>query len=295
MEVGESFPIHGFGINDESLYAAYLIFGNTTWLERVKQDYYFNVENVTSNSGQGHMINNGLIAHLPPDTNLGSSLGDEAEDSWGIYARRFGAIMYSISGNQSYLHSANMLFLNYSNAGKQTYGIQGHVNCTDYTDYDVQEKEHRSHYIIYRNISITKIDSFDAYAAVFGLPQIGVIPTSSAPVLVASANNAVVFDTINVQFEYYVPVQTVILNASLWTNATGTWAGSSWNSTPATSISLNSICYNFGDCSDLKTYLWTIQLCTDSGSVFAAPNYIVNVYFPIWTLTGGTTRTISLL
>jgi len=64
-----------------------------------------------------------------------------------------------------------------------------------------------------------------------------------------------------------------IHNASLWTNATGTWALTQSNTTAVLNDTINSIDYTF---SSYGTYLWNIQVFNSTTGVFATSN---------WTLT----------
>jgi subtilase family serine protease len=78
-----------------------------------------------------------------------------------------------------------------------------------------------------------------------------------------------------VSFTYTpVSVGSVILNSSLWTNATGSWVRTATNATAVVNGTQNTISYAL---SSLGTVLWNVEVFNSAGGAFASSNYTLTI------------------
>jgi len=152
--------VHGFGMTDESLLAAYLIWGNSTWRDRALRD--FDTMAIT-----GVIINNGLIDHS-------TDLPDDSNEDWNRYARRFANIAYCFNGNSTFLNTANNLFINASQAHNRTYGWNQRIQCSTHVDYtQINWRVPMVMWLVYLNVTTASVEEFTDVFTYFGIPVLG--------------------------------------------------------------------------------------------------------------------------
>jgi len=177
--VVDSIAVHGFGLTDESLFNAYLIWGNTTWRERAKQDFDTMVVD-------GAIINSGIIDHS-------TDLPDDGSDGWNVHGRRFANIYYCYSSNQTFLNYGNFLFANATQKHNRTLGWAYRIVCTTGADYSGWENKrlHFQTFLTYLNITAFSINAFTDVFRYFGIPELGnsllIYAETQSPVYVSDA------------------------------------------------------------------------------------------------------------
>jgi subtilase family serine protease len=78
-----------------------------------------------------------------------------------------------------------------------------------------------------------------------------------------------------VSFAYTpVSVGSVILNSSLWTNATGSWVQTATNATAVVNGTQNTLSYALHS---LGTVLWNVEVFNSAGGAFASSNYTLTI------------------
>jgi hypothetical protein len=172
-----TWSVHGFGMTDEAMFIAGLLFNNQTWINCAKQDYTTNVIN------KG-LITNGLIDHQVDVL--------EAENQWNQYARRFGIEFYDYNGSNIFYKTANWLFENVTTKGARPLGWSGDLwTIPPYNDYpkSLSAEDNipipfvsASIFINRTNVKITS--NWTTVFFFFGFPQWG-----NAPVLGAQATS----------------------------------------------------------------------------------------------------------
>jgi hypothetical protein len=102
-----------------------------------------------------------------------------------------------------------------------------------------------------------------------------ILPSSTSVTLNSPANGSS-YASNSVTF-YYTPVSfgTSAVNASLWTNTTGSWSATNANTTALINNTVNSIAYTFPS---TGTYIWNVQVFNSSTGVFAPTNYTLTIY-----------------
>jgi hypothetical protein len=252
--------VHGFGMTDEALYSAYLIFGNTTWRDRARLDF----DNLVL---KGYIMYNGTIDHS-------TQHAYQSEDAWAVYGRRFAMELYDLTGNSTYLKTANNLFGNFTQRSQRKYGIQAEIYLLTGQDWssDPNDRDTVASYVIYRNTTApSPITTFSKLIQTFGFPSLGVIPIPITVTLVTPDNY---FVESQVTFEYKVTAPYVWIppvNVSLWTNKSGTWQ--LVNSTTGVVINaMNNIKYTYPT---YGKYIWNLKVC-DGTYYYSAPlNYTI--------------------
>lgn len=102
-----------------------------------------------------------------------------------------------------------------------------------------------------------------------------------------SPSNGATVASLTVNFNYTPIFYQTIQNSSLWTNTTGSWARTQWNTTTVVNNTLNTISYAF---SSGGKYLWNVQVFNSTGSQFASANWTVIInLFPTYSNVGTNT------
>jgi hypothetical protein len=261
--------VHGFGMTDDALFAAYLIWGNTTWYNRAKQDFNTNVIN-------GFIIDNGTIVHTQDSV--------QSEDGWAVYGRRFAVELYDYTNNATYLRAANNLFWNFTLKSDRTFGLQAQINVTSGKDWagnlgqgvagDLNDRDTVASYAMYRNVTTSdSTSSFKKLIQNFGLPLVGMVPPPITVTLTAPANHSA-SSTLKVKFQFKVGYfGTPPVNATLWTNSSGTWQKGN-STTSVSTAATNNITYTF---SSYGIYKWNILVTDGTYWYPAAANYTLFV------------------
>jgi hypothetical protein len=254
--------VHGFGMTDEVLIGAYLIFGNTTWRDRARQDF-------DSLVIQGKILTHGLIDHSTYHPNI-------AQESWNVQGRRTAVILYSLFGNQTYLKWANMLFWNVTGQIARKYGLAEAVVCTTGVDASpMNTRETLVEFLKYVN-KTTTITSFHSLFKSLGLPVTGITPPPPPKWLSVELNgpNGKSQTSLFATF-FYTPyvVGAEIRNASLWTNSSGVWQSVMTDFAPL-NLTQNSFGYTFGA---YGTYVWNVKVYNGTLGVFASSNYTISL------------------
>ena len=254
--------VHGFGMTDEVFLGAYLIFGNTTWRDRARQDF-------DSLVIQGEILTHGLIDHSTYHPN-------SAQEAWNVHGRRTAVILYNFFNNQTYLKWANMLFWNVTGQMTRKYGLAEDVNPSTGADVGVlNTRETVGEFLIYVN-KTAPATSFHSLFTALGLPVSGVIPPPPPKWLSVELNspNRKSQTSLSVAFTYtpYV-VGAEIKNASLWTNSSGVWQRVMTNFTPL-NLTQNSLSYIYPS---YGTYVWNIRVYNSTLGAFASSNYTVSL------------------
>jgi len=175
--------VHGFGLIDEALIQAYLIWGNETWVSRAYQDFY-------SLAVEGRMLVNDLIVHAcAKDTQPGESDFDDVSDVWNAAAKRVALIFYCLNYSQTYQNSElldtfNKLYGGTSAAHYKVLGWANPLNATDFSPCYIYRTEPTDigFATLFRNfINITDktINTFRELYAFFGNPFTGEIGASN--------------------------------------------------------------------------------------------------------------------
>lgn len=158
--------VHGFGYTDEAFLQAYLIWQNTTWLDKMKQDML----TMISDSG---LMENGIITHT---TSVGST---DANDDWNVAARRTFALFYNFNyagfyRNTTFLDYANQLFVNATLGHNRTLCWQMVIYATDFSDYyPSNTRGEFSSWLSYVNRTTATINSLDDLFNEFGGYRLG--------------------------------------------------------------------------------------------------------------------------
>lgn len=255
--------VHGFGMTDEVLIGAYLIFGNTTWLNRARQDF-------DSLVIQGKIMTHGLIDHSTYHPNA-------AQESWDVHGRRAAVILYDVLGNQTYIKWANMLFWNVTGQMQRKYGIAEAVNPSTGADLPSfsNTREPVGEFLQYVN-KTAAVNSFHSLFKILGLPITGIAPPPPPKWLSVTLDgpNGISQTSLSVQF-YYTPyvVSAAFTNASLWTNSSGIWQRVA-TVFSAQNLTVNSLTYTY---SSAGNYLWNIKVYNGTLGVFASANNSISI------------------
>jgi len=231
-----NYPVHGFGMVDESMLIAGLLKNNSTWITEAQHDWTYCVI-------QGNIIQNGLVEHSPTTS--------EEEDSWGLYARRAGIILYDYTHNATYLKYANFLVLNASEKLYRIFGYSGDIHTTpSYSDWTVNIRVPLIYAALVLNRTGVSIVSWSSVFAFFGLPQLGdpLIPTCTVSPTVASLDvrqtqvfSCVANGSSPYVYQWYLNGSAVASSSSYSFSAVGAGVSRVWcNVTDSTALTVES-------------------------------------------------------
>jgi len=255
--------VHGFGMTDEVLIGAYLIFGNTTWRDRARQDFDSLVINEK-------IMTHGLIDHSTYHPNY-------AQEAWNVHGRRTAVILSNLFNNQTYLRWANMLFWNVTGQTARKYGLAEEVNPTTGADgvHFPNTREPFGEFLSYVNKTVA-VTSFHSLFKTLGLPVTGIPPPPPPKWLSVSLNgpNGISQTSLTATF-FYTPyvVSAAFRNASLWTNSSGVWQRVMTDFAPQ-NLTQNSLTYTYGAHGN---YVWNIKVYNSTLGAFASSNYTISL------------------
>jgi len=204
----KSYPVHGFGFIDEALITAYLLFKNSTWLDRVIDDFTYLA--VQENSP---LLTNDLIQHsVYPQMYY-----DESNDYWNAPAKRVALLLYCLdtSGtrlNATFYETYEKLYGATAFIHKKSHGWVQRVNITSFEPY-TSTTPLMSMSTAFRNfhtVNVTVSNLAQLYGE-FGNPFTGEVGSIEVPatILVVGWNN---FDAWSVDVGHTL----ADVNVSLW-------------------------------------------------------------------------------
>jgi hypothetical protein len=250
---GFGVSVHGFGMIDEAVYSAYLIFGstNTTWEHRARQDFDTNTIKGFYNGvpTNGDLVYNGTIEH--------SEALPQSDDVWAVYARRFSVELYDLTNkNSTYLRAANYLFWNFTLRSQRQYGLQSQIDLRTGRDWYAapNARDPMQSYAVYINLTTDgPITTFPQLIGFFGLPALGSLPNPITVTLVTP--KYYVPNSLTITFQYKAAWFIQPANTSLWTNRSGVWQPVV-NITNVVLSKINNVTYTYPTSG---RYVWNIK------------------------------------
>jgi len=178
----DDMTVHGFGILDEALIRAYLVWGNATWIQRARSDY-------DDLMIDGHILVNNLVVHGINSDN--SVAYEDTKIFWDSFAIRAGSIFYNLNYTGTYLNGTyKTAFTNlYSNVTKYHSYSLGWVQGVNATSLQISTRyncdRHSAPLLGYVSNTFTSrpeatyaISTLDNLQTLFGMPFVSTsIPT----------------------------------------------------------------------------------------------------------------------
>jgi len=167
--------VHGFGLIDEALIHSYLLFGNSTWVYWVIQDFERN------GMGIGDIIKDDVISH-----SSGQSYVD-VNDAWNAPAKRVALILYNLNYSDTYKNSSFLLTYNKLYAGTATLHHQdiGWAGVISVKTWDAFENSFDIKFTTifrnFHNVTTATINTFTELYAAFGNPFTGEVISDPLP------------------------------------------------------------------------------------------------------------------
>jgi len=176
-----NYPVHGFGFIDEALITAYLLFKNSTWLDRVIDDFTYLA--VQENSP---LLTNDLIQH----TVYPQMYYDESNDYWNAPAKRVALLLYCLDTSETRLNTTfyetyEKLYGATAFIHKKSHGWVQRVNITSFEPY-TSDTPLMSMSVAFRNfhtVNVTVSNLEELYGE-FGNPFTGEVGSIEVPVTI---------------------------------------------------------------------------------------------------------------
>lgn len=162
------YPIHGFGLLDEAMLYAGLLFNKTQYISHAEQDFTYNV------------INSALMSPLYLIRHVGISeeYYNQSEDAWNVYNRRVAIELYTYTHNSTYLTWSDYLFYAWQYYSQRKNGYQGNINAVTGADWDGDSRITWTGFLTFVNNTAATTTTAASIFTSFGNPYILIMQPS---------------------------------------------------------------------------------------------------------------------